>query len=90
MAYRGAGAVYLGYAKKILSPQGTLMLQFTDKNDEEFFTRNNEQELQSLKQVIQNLIGKEMEIDIRTVSEKEDHLYEDITKVIQFDNIEYI
>lgn len=90
MAYRGAGAVYLGYAKKILSPQGTLMLQFTDKNDEEFFTRNNEQELQSLKQVIQNLIGKEMDIEIRTVSEKEDYLYEDITKVIQFDNIEYI
>ena len=64
------------------------MLQFTDRLNEEFFEQNDGQELERLKTVIQNMVGKEMEIEVRTVSEQVDSQFQDIGKLINYDNIE--
>ena len=64
------------------------MLQFTDRLNEEFFEQNDGQELERLKTVIQNMVGKEMEIEVRTVSEQVDSRFQDIGKLINYDNIE--
>ena len=64
------------------------MLQFTDRLNEEFFEQNDGQELERLKMVIQNMVGKEMEIEVRTVSEQVDSRFQDIGKLINYDNIE--
>ena len=64
------------------------MLQFTDHLNEEFFEQNDGQELERLKTVIQNMVGKEMEIEVRTVSEQVDSRFQDIGKLINYDNIE--
>jgi len=53
-----------------------------------FFEQNDGQELERLKTVIQNMVGKEMEIEVRTVSEQVDSQFQDIGKLINYDNIE--
>lgn len=78
----------LANAKHLLSDQGALVLQFTDRLNEEFFEQNDGQELERLKTVIQNMVGKEMEIEVRTVSEQVDSRFQDIGKLINYDNIE--
>ena len=87
-AYGQPGGNMLMQAKKVISDSGGLLLQFTDKINEDFFVLNDGQELNSLKTVVQNLIGKEIAIETRTVDEKVDREYGDISKLIHFDDIE--
>ena len=87
-AYDNPGKSMLANAKHLLSDQGALVLQFTDHLNEEFFEQNDGQELERLKTVIQNMVGKEMEIKVRTVSEQVDSRFQDIGKLINYDNIE--
>lgn len=87
-AYDNPGKSMLANAKHLLSDQGALVLQFTDRLNEEFFEQNDGQELERLKTVIQNMVGKEMEIEVRTVSEQVDSRFQDIGKLINYDNIE--
>ena len=79
----------LSQAKKVVSEQGSLLLQFTDKLSEDFFLQNDRQELQCLQEVIQNLLGKEVLVETRTVDAVVDNEYEDISRLIHFDGIEY-
>lgn len=87
--YGQPGVNMLSQAKKVVSEQGALLLQFTDRLNEDFFLQNEGQELQCLKEVIQNLFGKEIVIETRTVDSVVDEEYEDITRLIHFDGIEY-
>jgi DNA polymerase-3 subunit gamma/tau len=89
MAYGQPGENMLSQAKKVVSEQGSLLLQFTDKLNEDFFLQNDGQELQCLTLVVQNLIGKEITIETRTVDAVVDEEYEDISRMIHFDGIEY-
>ncbi|RKI40993.1 DNA polymerase III subunit gamma/tau [bacterium D16-51] len=89
MAYGQPGENMLSHAKKVVSEQGSLLLQFTDKLSEDFFLQNDRQELQCLKEVIQNLLGKEVLVETRTVDAVVDNEYEDISRLIHFDGIEY-
>ncbi len=89
MAYGQPGEHMLSQAKKVVSDQGSLLLQFTDKLSEDFFLQNDKQELQCLQQIIQNLLGKEIVIETRTVDVVIDNEYEDISRLIHFDGIEY-
>ncbi len=88
-AYGQPGANMLAQAKKVVSEQGGLLLQFTDKLNEDFFLQNEGQELQCLKELIQNLLGKEVEVETRTVDQAVDEAYADIAQMIHFDGIEY-
>ena len=83
------GEIYLNYAKKVISEDGILVLQFTKVHDEEFFLMNEEAELNNLKRVIENTIGKKVEITTRVVDDVANEKYEDITQLIHFDGIEY-
>lgn len=87
-AFGQPGGNMLMQAKKVISDSGALLLQFTDRINEDYFNLNDRQELSSLKIVVQNLIGKEIEIETRTVDEKVDKEYGDISKLIHFDDIE--
>lgn len=89
VAYGQPGENMLSQAKSILSDGGGLLLQFTNKLNEDFFLQNDAHELQCLKQVIQNIIGKEVEVETRTVDEKINQEYEDISHLIHFEGIEY-
>lgn len=88
LAYGRPGENMLAQAKKVVSEEGALLLQFTDKLSEDFFLQNGGQELTCLKEVIQNLAGKEVEIETRTVDVAVDNEYEDISRLIHFDGIE--
>lgn len=87
--YGQPGETYLNLAKKVLSEQGTLMLQFTNRHDEEFFLQNDGTELKNLQQVIGNIVGREVTLETRTVNEAVDGEYGDITSMIHFDGIEF-
>lgn len=89
MAYGQPGENMLFQAKKVVSEQGGLLLQFTDKLNEDFFLQNDGHELQCLREVIQNLLGKEITIETRTVDAVVDEKYEDISRLIHFEGIEY-
>lgn len=88
-AYGQPGGNMLSQAKKVVSDEGALLLQFTDKLNEDFFLQNEGQELHCLKELIQNLLGKEVAVETRTVDEEVDEEYADIAKLIHFDGIEY-
>ena len=88
-AYGMPGETMLAQAKKVVSEQGALLLQFTDKLAEDFFLQNDGQELECLKEVIQNLVGKEIVLETRTVDAIVNDEYEDISRLIHFDGIEY-
>ena len=88
-AYGQPGENMLSQAKKVVSEQGALLLQFTDKLAEDFFLQNDGQELSCLKEVIQNLVGKEIVLETRTVDAVVNEEYEDISRLIHFDGIEY-
>ena len=90
LQYGQPGERMLSQAKRVISEQGSLLLQFTDEVAEAFFTQNGGQELQCLKQVVQNVIGKEVVIETRTVDRKVNDQYEDIAKLIHFDPIEIV
>lgn len=88
-AYGMPGETMLTQAKKVISEQGALLLQFTDKLTEDFFLQNDGQELNCLKEVIQNLVGREIVLETRTVDSVVNDEYEDISHLIHFDGIEY-
>lgn len=87
--YGQPGETYLNLAKKVLSEQGTLVLQFVDKHDEDFFQQNDGAELKNLRQVIETLTGREVVLETRTVNEAVDAEYGDIASLIHFDGIEF-
>ncbi|MCD7826611.1 MAG: DNA polymerase III subunit gamma/tau [Clostridiaceae bacterium] len=88
LQYGQPGGNMLMQAKKVISDQGSLVLQFTEKISEEYFTMNNAQELHALKEVIQNRVGREIELETRTVDPVVDDEYADISRLIHFDGIE--
>lgn len=77
-------------AKKTVSEDGALVLQFTNAIDEGILLQNDKAQLTHLKNVIQSFIGKEIVIETRTVPQKTDDNYADIESMIHFDNIEEI
>lgn len=87
-AYGEPGNIYLGFAKKLVSEDGALLLQFVNKNDEDYFQRNEAAALTELKRVIESILEKEIMIETRVVEEQVDHQMEDITQMIRFDSIE--
>ena len=86
--YGQPGESYLNLAKKVLSSQGTLVLQFVNKNDEDFFLQNDGKELGILQQVIGNVVGREVTLETRTVNQSVDAEYDDIASLIHFEGIE--
>lgn len=84
------GQDMLSGAKKILSENGTLILQFTDSLDEGYFTQEDGRQLEALKTIISNMTGKETEVETRTVTEEVNSHATDLSQLIHFDNIEYI
>ncbi len=83
--YGQPGETYLNLAKKVLSEQGTLVLQFVNKHDEDFFLQNDGMELENLKTVIGNVMGRDVTLETRTVSQTVDDEYGDIASMIHFD-----
>lgn len=76
-------------AKKVVADDGTLILQFTDPVDEGYFQQDDQKQLENLKNIIQNIIGKEITIQTRTVSAEINDQFVDISELINFDGIEY-
>lgn len=76
-------------AKKVAADDGSLILQFTDAIDEGYFKRDNQKQLECLKVIIQNIIGKEVSIQTRLVSEETNDRFADISELINFEDIEY-
>lgn len=83
--YGQPGEIYLNLAKKVLSEQGTLVLQFVNKHDEDYFLQNDGAELENLKTVIGNVMGRDVTLETRTVSQAVDEEYGDIASMIHFD-----
>lgn len=79
----------LSGAKKVVSDNGTLILQFTNPVDEGYFRQDDERELQNVKNIIQNTIGKEVDLQTRTVSVETNNQFADLSELIHFDGIEY-
>ena len=75
-------------AKKVASDDGELILQFTNPIDEGYFTQDNGKNLESLKTIITNMTGKDIEITTRTVAKEMDEQFVDLSDSIKFD-IEY-
>ena len=46
--------------------------------------------MEELGEIVKNILGKEVELQIRVVSEKVQEQYEDIGNIIHFDGIEII
>lgn len=88
MQYGPPGQIYLNLAKKVLSEEGTLVLQFVNKHDEDFFLQNDGMELEKLKTVIGNVMGRDVTLETRTVSQAVDQEYGDVFSMIHFDQIE--
>ena len=76
-------------AKKVVADDGTLILQFTDPVDEGYFQQDDQKQLENLKNIIQNIIGKEITIQTRTVSAEINDQFVDISELINFDGLEY-
>ncbi len=76
-------------AKKLVSGNGTLVLQFTDPVEEAYFKQDEGRQLEALKTVIANMTGKETVIETRTVTEEVNLQFTDLSQIIHFDGIEY-
>lgn len=76
-------------AKKLVSGNGTLVLQFTDPVEEAYFKQDDGRQLEALKTVIANMTGKETVIETRTVTEEVNLQFTDLSQIIHFDGIEY-
>ena len=70
-------------AKKTVSDDGALVIQFTQSLDEEYFLRDEAKNLENLRNVIENTIEKKIEIQTRTVSLQEDKQYADLLEEVQ-------
>ena len=76
-------------AKKLVSGNGTLVLQFTDPVEEAYFKQDEGRQLEALKTVIASMTGKETVIETRTVTEEVNLQFTDLSQIIHFDGIEY-
>ena len=79
----------LSEAKKTVSEEGTLILQFTDAVNEGYFLQDGGKQLEALRTIIQNLTGLDVPLQTRTVDAQMDARYDDLSKLIQFDGVEY-
>ena len=66
------------------------MLQFADATDGGIFQQDDGKRLEELNVIVQGILGKEVEIQTRVVSEKVQEQYEDIGNIIHFDGIEIV
>ena len=66
------------------------MLQFADATDGGIFQQDDGKRLEELNVIVQGILGKEVEIQTRIVSEKVQEQYEDIGNIIHFDGIEIV
>lgn len=82
--------IALQHAKRTVGDEGALILQFTDSTEAEMFRQDEGRRLEQLGNMICNVIGKEVSLQVRTVSEEENDRYEDIGKLIHFEGIEII
>ena len=80
----------LQHAKKLAGDDGTLILQFTDAVDEGMFRQDEGKRLEELKLIIQNAIGRQVEIQTRVVTEQVDEQYVDLENIIHFDHMEIL
>lgn len=87
-AFGAPGKLMLEYAKKLVSEEGALVLQFINENDEAYFKRNDGMQLMNLKTVVENIIGREISIETRVVEEREDRQTEDIMQIINYEGVE--
>ncbi|MCH5268152.1 MAG: DNA polymerase III subunit gamma/tau [Lachnospiraceae bacterium] len=78
----------LSQAKKVVSDEGVLILQFTDTLNEAYLKQDEGKALESLQQIISNFIGKDVTIQTRTVDAQTDARYQDVMDLINFDKIE--
>ena len=78
----------LSQAKKVVSDDGVLVLQFTDALNEGYFQQDDGKALEGLQQIVSNMIGKEVAIQTRTVDADTDSRYPDVMDLIQFEGIE--
>lgn len=79
----------LSEAKKVVNDQGELILQFTDAVNEGYFLQDDRKQLEALRTIIQNLTGRDVMIQTRTIDAAEDARYADLSELIQFDEVEY-
>lgn len=79
----------LSEAKKTVSEEGTLMLQFTDAVSEGYFLQDGGKQLEALHTIIRNLTGLDVQMQTRTVDAQMDARYADLSELIQFDGVEY-
>ncbi len=77
-------------AKRVAGEDGTLILQFTDAIDEGIFQQDGGKRLEEFKIVIQNITGKDMSVQTRTVSEQIDKQHVDLMDVIHFPGMEIV
>lgn len=76
-------------AKKVVSDDGILILQFTDPVDEGYFQQDSGKQLENLRTIIQNRIGREIQLQTRTVEKQVDERFADLSEVIHFEGMEY-
>lgn len=79
----------LSEAKKTVSDEGTLILQFTDAVSEGYFLQDEGKQLEALRTIIRNLMGLDVPLQTRTVDAQMDARYADLSELIQFDGVEY-
>lgn len=77
-------------ARKVAGDNGALILQFTDAIDEGLFRQDGGKRLEEMKVIIQNAIGKDVEIQTRIVTEQVNDQYVDLESIIHFDDLEYL
>ena len=82
--------IALDNAKRTVGENGALVLQFADPTDGGIFQQDDGKRLEELGEIVKNILGKEVELQIRVVSEKVQEQYEDIGNIIHFDGIEII
>ena len=82
--------IALENAKRTVGENGALVLQFADATDGGIFQQDDGKRLEELNVIVQGILGKEVEIQTRVVSEKVQEQYEDIGNIIHFDGIEIV
>lgn len=77
----------LSGAKKTVSDDGVLILQFTDSVNEGYFQQDGGKQLEALRTVIQNQTGLDVALQTRTVDEQMNARYADLSELIHFEDI---
>lgn len=80
----------LQQAKKVVGENGALVLQFTDATCEGLFRQDDGKRMEEMKVIIQNAIGKDVDIQTRVVTKQVDEQYVDLENIIHFDHMEIL